>query len=200
MQQETLRFIQYLASEIFFSLSEDLQTLSYAKVQDDTSLRARYDSSELMSTSPLVESLLQRLPSSVTDSLEAYALLGPDAAFAPLMISTLGEYVSAVTAAPPVWASTRTAECEICARDWVPLSYHHLIPKQVHDKALRRRWHEEWRLNSVAWLCRACHSFVHRCESNEALARDYWTIEKLLAREDVQQWAKWVSRVRWKAK
>lgn len=99
-----------------------------------------------------------------------------------------------------MWSSTRTTECEICGRDWIPLSYHHLIPKEVHGKVLKRKWHEEWRLNSVAWLCRACHSFVHRCESNEVLARDYWTVERLLEREDVQQWAKWVSRVRWKAK
>jgi len=52
----------------------------------------------------------------------------------------------------------------------------------------------------VAWLCRACHSFVHRAASNEELGKDYWSVERLMAREDVQNWAKWVGRVRWKSR
>lgn len=112
----------------------------------------------------------------------------------------LTEYIASVTAAPPAWAKTRTEACEICERDWIPLSYHHLIPREVHAKVLKRGWHEEFMLNSVAWLCRACHSFVHKMASNEELAREYYTVERILEREDVQDWAKWVGRVRWKAR
>ena len=49
-------------------------------------------------------------------------------------------------------------------------------------------------------LCRACHSFVHRIASNEELAKDYYTVERLLARDDVQAFAKWVGGVRWKSR
>ncbi len=56
-----------------------------------------------------------------------------------------------------MWFKTRTTECEICERE-VPLTYHHLIPREVHDKARKKKWHPEAMLNSVAWLCR----FVRR--------------------------------------
>lgn len=64
-------------------------------------------------------------------------------------------------------------------------------------------------MNSVAWLCRACHSFVHRLASNERLARYYYTVD--LIREggvdqdedkaqEVEGWVKWVGGVRWKSR
>lgn len=59
-------------------------------------------------------------------------------------------------------------------------------------------WHPEWALNKVAWLCRACHSYVHRIASNEELAKELYSVDLLLDREDVQKWAVWVSKVRWK--
>jgi hypothetical protein len=82
---------------------------------------------------------------------------------------------------------------------------------------LKRGWHEERELGSVAWLCRACHSFVHRVCSNEELARHWYvvlegveettansmiryTVELLEDREDVQKWIGWVGKVRWKAR
>ena len=80
------------------------------------------------------------------------------------------------------------------------MTYHHLIPRQMHAKAVKRGWAKEWELQKVAWLCRACHSFVHRIASNEELARDWRSVEDLMEREDVQAWAKWVGKVRWKAR
>lgn len=112
--------------------------------------------------------------------------------------------MAAVSAAPPSAfdpaARGRVSECELCARDWLPLTYHHLVPKAVHEKVRKRGWHEEWRLTSVAWLCRACHSFVHGIAGNEELAREWYTVDLLLEREDVQRWVKWAARVRWKTR
>lgn len=34
--------------------------------------------------------------------------------------------------------------------------------------------------------------------SNEELARDWFTVEKMMEREDVRVWAGWVGRIRWK--
>jgi len=82
----------------------------------------------------------------------------------------------------------------------VPLTYHHLIPREVHRKVLKRGWHREDMLNSVAWLCRPCHSMVHRVATNEELARHYHTVELLLEREDVKKWAAWVGRQKWGVK
>ncbi|KAL8948978.1 MAG: hypothetical protein Q9222_004884, partial [Ikaeria aurantiellina] len=143
---------------------------------------------------PTVDRILTSIPPSVADSLVTYGLLDSQDDLPKFLTPVLQDYVNAATAPPPLWTTTRASACEICDRDWIPLSYHHLIPKQIHAKAIKRGWHDEWMLNSVAWLCRACHSFVHRMASNEELATKYWTVERLMARDEVQAWAKWVGR------
>lgn len=140
------------------------------------------------------------VPSAVVDSLVTYGIVDA-ASVESFLLPVYQDYVNAATATPAAHGpSKRATACEICDRDWVPLTYHHLIPRQMHAKAVKRHWHEQWRLDSVAWLCRACHSFVHQAASNEELAREWWSVERLLTREDVQTWSKWVGRVRWKSK
>ncbi|KAL4896521.1 hypothetical protein BDV59DRAFT_198887 [Aspergillus ambiguus] len=194
--EEIADFIDFLASEIFTSFPSDLQTLTYSALQHDPSLEDQYATPLPRTT---LDALTTTLPVSVPESLAVYGLL-PDAADTPEFLNpVLSEYIAGVTKPPPVWATTRTDACEICERDWIPLSYHHLIPRGVHAKVLKKGWHDEWMLNSVAWLCRACHSFVHRMATNEELAREWYTVDRILERQDVQDWAKWVGRVRWKA-
>ncbi|KAJ5679076.1 hypothetical protein N7462_007320 [Penicillium macrosclerotiorum] len=194
--------VQFIASETFTSFPLPLQTISYSATQHDPALAALYVPADTDTPvdQPVLESLCATVPVTVTDSLSVYGLI-PDAADLPSFLSpVLSEYITSVTTAPPVWSTTRADACEICERDWIPLSYHHLIPRGVHAKVMKKGWHDEWMLNSVAWLCRACHSFVHRMASNEELAREWFTVDRILEREDVQDWAKWVGRVRWKAK
>lgn len=176
--------------------------MSYAAIQHNPSLSTLYvpRDTDTPLNRTLLESLSTTIPPSVTDTLTVYGLLPSSSDIPEFLSPILTEYITSVTTGPPAWASTRTEACEICERDWIPLSYHHLIPRGVHAKVIKKGWHDEWMLNSVAWLCRACHSFVHRMESNEVLAREYFTVERILEREDVQDWARWVSRVRWKAK
>lgn len=61
----------------------------------------------------------------------------------------------------------------------------------------------------MAWLCRACHSFVHRLASNEELAKKYYTVDLIRdggtegdseKREEVEAFARWVGGVRWKSR
>lgn len=193
---------QFIASETFTSFPEDLQTLSYAAVQHNPSLSTLYvpPDTDTPIDRTLLESLSATIPVEVTDTLTVYSFLPEATDFPEFLSPILTEYINSVTTGPPAWASTRTEACEICERDWIPLSYHHLIPRGVHAKVVKKGWHDEWMLNSVAWLCRACHSFVHRMASNEELAREYFTVERILEREDVQDWARWVGRVRWKAR
>ncbi|RMJ23055.1 hypothetical protein PHISP_06060, partial [Aspergillus sp. HF37] len=149
-----------------------------------------------------LDSLTDTFPPSAADSLAVYAIVRDPADVPDFMHRVLNDYVPAVTTPPPIWVTTRAAvdACEICERDWIPLSYHHLIPRGVHAKVRRKGWHDDWMLNSVAWLCRACHSFVHRMASNEELAREWFTVDRIMEREDARVWAKWVGRVRWKAR
>ena len=197
-----MQLIQFIAAETFSALPEPMRTISFAAIQHDPTLAALYvpPDNDTPLDDAVLESICSTAPVAVTDSLSVYGLIPEAADFQEFISPVLTEYVTSVTAGPPAWASTRTDACEICERDWIPLSYHHLIPRGVHAKVLKKGWHDEWMLNSVAWLCRACHSFVHRMASNEELAREWFTVDRILEREDVQDWAKWVGRVRWKAR
>lgn len=189
-------FAQFISDECFDSLPAHFKLLSHDTIQNDPTLGDAYSLPLSFST---LEQLTGHIPPLVTDSLSAYGLISPPSSdLQTFMSPVLTAYISSVSAPPPKWAETRTSACQICERDWIPITYHHLIPKQIHAKVLKRGWHEESQLNSVAWLCRACHSFVHRMASNEELARDWYTVERICEREDVQKWAQWVRRVRWK--
>ncbi|CZT23355.1 related to 2-haloalkanoic acid dehalogenase [Ramularia collo-cygni] len=194
-------FVEYLAEEIFLSLPSDLRTLSYSAIQDDADLGTTY--SVPMDTM-LLERFVEALPLTVADSLTSYNLIVSPSDLDRFLEPAFSTYITSTTSVPPEHtpslAASRPEGCEICEREHLPLTYHHLIPRAVHTKAVKRGWHREWELNKVAWLCRACHSFVHKIESNEVLAKDYYSVELLIEREDVQKWAGWVGRIRWKAR
>lgn len=173
-----------------------MRILSYSDIQNNKSLDDKYG---LPLDSTVYEDLLQPLPLSVEDSLTSYGLLLDPTDLPRLLEPVFSAYIAGSVAAPPEFnPGDKAHECEICDREQLPLTYHHLIPRAVHAKAVKRGWHESWMLNKVAWLCRSCHSFVHRIATNEDLAKDWYSIDLLLEREDVQKWAVWVSRIRWK--
>ncbi|KAI9810946.1 MAG: hypothetical protein M1826_003354 [Phylliscum demangeonii] len=192
-------FIDYLSEELFLSLPPPLRSLSYETYVSTPALRATY---ALPLPGSTAASLLGQMSASMADSLLAYRLL-PSLEHVPLFVTAVVEkYVGAAIVAPaPISTAsmtTRPEACELCARDWIPLTYHHLIPRSVHDKVRKRGWHPDWRLNAVAWLCRACHDFVHHMADNEELARQWWSIERIREREDIRAWVKWAGKVRWK--
>ncbi|RYP52684.1 hypothetical protein DL768_002191 [Monosporascus sp. mg162] len=198
--EDLAEFTDYIASEAFQYLPEELKTLDYYGYSKDADLQARY---ALPLTGDNVADLLPTLDPSISDSLTAYgitheAVQGINEFLAPVLTSL----VNAISTPPPAPSSTKAqAEgCEICGRDWVPLSYHHLIPRFVHAKAVKRGWHREEDLQNVAWLCGACHRFVHRFADHEELARRYYTVELLMQEEQVVKWADWVGRLRWKGR
>ena len=191
-----------MAEEIFSSLPADLRTLSYSAVQEDASLIDRYG---VPLETALLEHMIELLPPSAADSLSSYGLVNADLSdLDRLLEPVLESYITASIAPPPEYtpaiAATRPLGCEICEREHLPLTYHHLVPRQMHAKAVKRGWHKDWELNRVAWLCRACHTYVHKIATNEELAKELYSVELLTEREDVQKWAAWVSKVRWKAR
>jgi len=201
-------FIEYVAEELWPCLPLELRTLTYAAVRNDEALSARFAPPLPLST---LEEIAALVPPSVFDSLAAYSLFPnstlDDHASNPandiLLLPLLTAYTTPLTTPPPSvvlpsMPAQRSSDCELCGRDWIPLTYHHLIPRAMHAKAVKRGWHQEWELANVAWLCRACHSFVHRVASNEELAREWYTVERLEEREDVRRFVGWVAGVRWK--
>ncbi|KAL2072205.1 hypothetical protein VTL71DRAFT_11548 [Oculimacula yallundae] len=186
--EELGEFIDYLATEIFTSLPINLRTLSYTKWLNTPALQAAYTDPLALSSS---NNILDALPPSITDTLTSYSLLPPNLTATEYLTPILSTYLTTLLTPPPAPRATlqQATECEICERGWIPLTYHHLIPRSAHAKVLKRGWHTEDQLENVAWLCRACHSFVHSVASGEELAREWFTVERLLEREDVRRFA-----------
>jgi hypothetical protein len=94
-------------------------------------------------------------------------------------------------------------ECEMCSRQLL-LTFHHLIPKDTHPTYLKKRLPvgiegEPTRgfLNTYGTIvCRQCHSYIHRLASNDVLAREYNTLEKILEHPLVQRWVEWAGKQR----
>lgn len=199
--EELSEFSDYIASMVFESLPPELQTMTHRVWAESPGIQEEY--ALPLTSNDISDKITPTLEPEVSESLTTYGILTPPAEdITTFLAPILTTYLTAATTPPPPPSATRasTTECEICGRDWVPLTYHHLVPRAVHAKALKRGWHREEDLQAVAWLCRACHSFVHRLAGHEELAREYYTVGRLLAREEVRGFAGWVGRVRWKAR
>lgn len=137
-------FTSYLSEEIWPTLPPALRSATY-ETRDEV---PDVDDLPLENTVPL----------SFVDTLTSCGLASADSDGHEVAVvflrKVLRDYVGEACAPPPVWSKTRTTECEICERE-VPLTYHHLIPREVHDKVKKKKWHPEAMLNSVAWLCRS---------------------------------------------
>jgi hypothetical protein len=148
-----------------------------------------------------ISSILPILDPAVDESLVAYGITDASRfGMHDLLAPVLNAYISTTTLPPPPPASTRgqVSACELCGRDWIPLTYHHLIPRMVHDKAVKRGWRRADELQNVAWLCGACHGFVHHFASHEDLVRRYYTVDLLLEQDDVVAFAQRVGKLQWK--
>ncbi|KAA1473314.1 hypothetical protein DENSPDRAFT_839772 [Dentipellis sp. KUC8613] len=177
-------FSSYLAQEVWPIIPTLIQDASY----------------ETRNNVPDIDTLpLNNIPPSFSDSLTSYGICADWDEASLFLRKVLEDYLQDACAPPPVWSSTRTTECEICERE-IPLTYHHLIPRSVHSKALKKKWHPESMINSVAWLCRPCHTVVHRSAPNEELARSFYTVDLLLEREDIQRWRKYAAKQRYGVK
>lgn len=194
-------FIEYIASGVFDSFPTALRELDHRSWRETEKLQVQF----ALPLGPDNLAVLD-LPPSIPETLVAYDLVAADQTLdSPLPATTedflvpiVSSYIETLITPPPASWASRTDACEICERDWIPLSYHHLIPRFVHDKVLKRGWHRKEDLQNVAWLCGACHRFVHHFKNHEELARNYYTVELLLAEEDVRKFAAWVGRLRWK--
>ena len=139
-------FTSYLASSVWPSIPQHIRELTHV--------------SGSIPTREELEELIEAIdaPSEFVDTLVSYGLVTDESDISSsFLLPVLTSYTS-IAAAPPQttnWSATRSLVdgCELCGRD-VPLTYHHLIPRSVHDKAVKRGWHEERMLGSVAWLCR----------------------------------------------
>ena len=141
-------FTSYLALEVWPSLPKSIRDATYESLSSDEELR------EMRSDAFSIPVNTIPVPVSFSDTLVSYSLFEDADDCIRFLRKVLSDYLIEATAPPPVWKNTRGEECEICERSGVKLTYHHLIPKSVHAKVLKRRWQPMSMLGSVAWLCR----------------------------------------------
>lgn len=84
--------------------------------------------------------------------------------------------------------------CELCKREHIPLTKHHVIPKTLHsNKWFKKRFSREERQHTIE-LCRPCHTQIHLFFSHKELARHRRTAEKLLEDERVKDFVEWIKK------
>lgn len=92
-----------------------------------------------------------------------------------------------------VFMSETNQHCELCARE-KDLTFHHLIPRTLHANKWFKKNYTRQQMAAGVYLCRDCHSAVHRfVPSEKDLGRQYDTLEKLQAHPEIQKFAKWIS-------
>lgn len=96
----------------------------------------------------------------------------------------------------PTKQERKSGPCELCNRDGVKLTFHHLIPCKVHGKKkfLREHGRDEMKSRGL-YLCKLCHDGIHDIIPDEKeLAESYNTKELLLEHEGIAKHVKWVAK------
>jgi 5-methylcytosine-specific restriction enzyme A len=70
--------------------------------------------------------------------------------------------------------------CELCGRENIELTVHHLTPREEGGSHL-----------PTALLCRSCHKQIHAVYSNRELAIRMNTIPLIKDDEDLKKYLKW---------
>eukprot|EP00633_Aureoumbra_lagunensis_P005924 CAMPEP_0197309924 /NCGR_PEP_ID=MMETSP0891-20130614/8538_1 /TAXON_ID=44058 ORGANISM="Aureoumbra lagunensis, Strain CCMP1510" /NCGR_SAMPLE_ID=MMETSP0891 /ASSEMBLY_ACC=CAM_ASM_000534 /LENGTH=262 /DNA_ID=CAMNT_0042795297 /DNA_START=850 /DNA_END=1635 /DNA_ORIENTATION=- len=101
-------------------------------------------------------------------------------------------------------SSCQDGLCLLCQRS-MPLTFHHLVPKEEHERWIGKVPPLPWKQQLSAekqemllsrselgsygiMICRPCHSTVHRFASNSILAQKYCTLESLATHPDIIAW------------
>ncbi|WP_409294784.1 HNH endonuclease [Peribacillus sp. SCS-26] len=77
----------------------------------------------------------------------------------------------------------RIGTCELCGREEVETTVHHLTPKEMGGTFL-----------PSAYLCIPCHKQIHALYTNEELAARLNTIGKLQGDDSIRSFLKWIKK------
>lgn len=90
--------------------------------------------------------------------------------------------------------AAKTDHCELCSRQ-VELTFHHLIPKKMHNKRpIKKRYEQDYLDHYGVWICNDCHKKIHRTLKHEELAFEYSTLELLMEHPEIKKFVEWVGK------
>ncbi|MFP4054220.1 MAG: HNH endonuclease [Phycisphaerae bacterium] len=89
----------------------------------------------------------------------------------------------------------RQGICEMCGREVIDLTEHHLIPRTRHSNRRNKRdfTREEVR-ERLMLVCPPCHKTIHAVLTNKQLEREFNTRESILEREEIRKFVRWVRK------
>ncbi|MFC3040473.1 HNH endonuclease [Virgibacillus xinjiangensis] len=73
--------------------------------------------------------------------------------------------------------------CELCGRQEVETTVHHLIPKEMGGT-----------FGPTADLCRPCHKQIHALYSNQEIYTRLTTLKELRADDQLSRYIKWIRK------
>ncbi|MCG5535008.1 hypothetical protein [Ectothiorhodospira mobilis] len=90
--------------------------------------------------------------------------------------------------------ASRPERCALCGRVLEELTRHHLIPRaRHHNRRNKRRFGRTEVRERVIWVCRPCHSQVHRVLDEKTLERSYNTLEALQGHPEIRRFTRWIA-------
>ena len=84
--------------------------------------------------------------------------------------------------------------CELCMREVVETSEHHLIPKTRHKNRKNKKSFDREEVKVVVDLCQPCHSQIHNLFTEKELERSFNTIDLLKSEERMSKFLVWISK------
>jgi 3-methyladenine DNA glycosylase AlkC len=78
-------------------------------------------------------------------------------------------------------------QCQLCQRELDKLTVHHLVPRQT----VKRKQAE---VGETIDICSACHRQIHSLFTNQALAKNLNTIDKLRSEPKMEKFLAWVKK------
>lgn len=85
--------------------------------------------------------------------------------------------------------------CPLCKRT-TRLTFHHLIPRKMHRRNHFKKRYNKHTLQSGIFICRECHSAIHRFYDEMTLAKQYASLEALCSDDRLQQHFSWLAKRR----
>lgn len=85
----------------------------------------------------------------------------------------------------------KDAPCSICSREGQKLTFHHLIPRTLHQTKWYKKNFTTEQMNSGIYVCSLCHRSIHDFIPEKEMGREYNTLEKLLSHEKVINFIPW---------
>ena len=84
--------------------------------------------------------------------------------------------------------------CELCKREVCEITKHHLVPKGTRKKKLISKKFDKNYFEKTIWVCCLCHQQLHKFYTEIELAKDFWSLELILADEKICKFLEWAKK------